>query len=304
MLKASTLASKRNLELRVVPLPAGADPADLIQAEGPEAITQAVERSVPFVRFRVERALATGDVSSPEGRDRILSELRPVFATLPPSAMRMELTGLVSSRLSLPASLAEQVLAEGRAPAPASRAVGQPPRGEPVQANGAGGGNGARREPSGPRGAISRRGDTERAFLALCIASPQEGAKALAGIDVEEDFSSAVLRRAATHLRAGDLSAPLAPATGENDGGPAEDPELMSLLAELIVQAGSDEPNPGMLEVQRLQLELARLERGIQRARGQEDSDVEALAREKAQLKVEFDLAYSRVLEETGEREF
>src|ERR1019366_6125149 len=50
----------------------------------------AVERSVPFVRFRVERVLASGDDSSPEGRDRIIEQLRPVFATLPPSAMRME----------------------------------------------------------------------------------------------------------------------------------------------------------------------------------------------------------------------
>jgi hypothetical protein len=126
---------------------------------------------------------------------------------------------------------------------------------------------------------------------------------ALAGIDVEEDFSSPLLRRAAEHLRRGDLSAPLAAAPGEQEG-PAADPELMALLAELIVQAGSEEPNPDMLEVQRLQLELARLERGIQRARGQEASDVAGLAREKAQLKVQFDLAYARVLEETGERQY
>ena len=58
-----------------------------------------------------------------------------------------------------------------------------------------------------------------------------------------------------------------------------------------------------MLEVQRLQLELARLERGIQRARGRDDADVSALAHQKAELKVEFDRAYSRVLDETGERE-
>ena len=49
-----------------------------------------------------------------------------------------------------------------------------------------------------------------------------------------------------------------------------EDAELLALLAELIVQAAGEEPNPGMLEVQRLQLELAGLERGIQQARGRE----------------------------------
>ena len=81
-----------------------------------------------------------------------------------------------------------------------------------------------------------------------------------------------------------------------------EDPELKGLLAELIVEAGREEPDPAMLEVQRLQLELARLERGIQQARGQQDTDVSRLAHEKAAKQVEFDRAYSHVLEKTGER--
>ncbi len=81
-----------------------------------------------------------------------------------------------------------------------------------------------------------------------------------------------------------------------------DDPELKGLLAELIVEAGREEADPAMLEVQRLQLELARLDRGIQQARGREDTDVSGLAKEKAAKKIEFDRAYSRVLERTGER--
>ncbi|MGO9488413.1 MAG: DNA primase [Solirubrobacteraceae bacterium] len=297
MLRASTLAAKRKLELRVVELPAGADPAEVIQRDGPEAITAAVSRSVPFVRFRVEQVLAGGDDASPEGRDRILGQLRPVFATLAPSAMRMELTRMVSSRLALPESLTEQLLAEGSG---AGRAEGtQRGRVSPAGqvASGERGGRGAR----AGGGAVSRRSDTERAFLALCIAAPEDGARALRGLDVDRDFSSEVLRRAARHLREGDLTAPMS----EAGGGVSldEDPELRALLAELIVQAGGEEADPGMLEVQRLQLELARLERSIQQARGQEGADVNAMAQEKAKLKVEFDRAYARVLEATGDRE-
>jgi DNA primase len=296
MLRAATLAARRKLELRVVPLPPGADPAELIQKDGPEAIAQAVERSVPFVRFRVERALDAGDDASPEGRDRIIEELRPVFATLPVGAMRMELTGIVSNRLSLPESVAEQVLSQAGAVRSRGTAA--------TTARGAGAANGAGGERQPRARSISGRDDTERAFLALCLAVPEEGAVALREVDIEEDFSSDVLRRAARHLRDGDLHAPMSPAPSQAEGGgPEEDPQLRSLLAELIVAAGSEEPNPGMLEVQRLQLELARLERGIQRARGREDADVAGLAREKAQLKVQFDRAYSRVLEQTGERE-
>jgi DNA primase len=309
MLRASSLAAKRKLELRVVPLPAGADPADLIQREGPEAMTSAVERSVPFVRFRVERVLASGDDASPEGRDRIIEQLRPVFATLPPSAMRMELTRIVSGRLALPESLAEQLLATG-----AGQAAGQlqaMERGRAQQWDRSGGqqgnGNGDRqgegraRPPAGRGVDLSRRGDTERAFLALCIASPEEGARALCELDVDEHFSSALLRRAARRLREGGIGEPMRDRAGET--APLEDdPELKGLLAELVVEAGREQSDPAMLEVQRLQLELARVDRQIQRARGQEKGDVSELARQRAEVKRDFDRAYGRVLEETGDR--
>ena len=292
MLKAANLADKRKLELKVVPLPAGMDPAELVQREGAEAMTSVIARAVPFVRFRVERVLAGGDESSPEGRDRILEELRPVFARLPPSAMRMELTRMLSSRLAVTDAVVEEMLT-ARREAPRGTGAG-------TESRTGSAGFAPRREARARSGPLSRRGDTERAFLALCIAAPDEGAVALAGLDVEEDFSSDLLRRAARHLRGGDLAAPMAERPGEAQA-LEDDPELKGLLAELIVEAGREAADPAMLEVQRLQLELARLERGIQQARGQEDKDVSGLARQKAALKVEFDRAYSRVLEKTGE---
>ena len=66
----------------MVTLPAGADPAELIQRDGPEAMQAAVEGSVPFVRFRVgARAGERRSLGQPEGRDRMIDELRPVFAS-------------------------------------------------------------------------------------------------------------------------------------------------------------------------------------------------------------------------------
>ncbi len=50
-----------------------------------------VGASVPFVSFRVHRALDSGDLSGAEGKDRVLGELRGVFATLGPSVLREEL---------------------------------------------------------------------------------------------------------------------------------------------------------------------------------------------------------------------
>jgi DNA primase len=294
MLRASSLAAKRKLELRVVSLPPGADPADLVQRKGPEAVRAMVGESVPFVRFRVERILAAGDHSSPEGRDRMIEELRPVFATLAPSAMRMELTRIVSGRLELPESLAERLLASGGNP---------PPRRGPVTTGKTAGDDRPNAAPQAAgRGDMSRREDTERAFLALCIASPEEGEQALASLDVDEHFASDLLRRAARRLREGDLRAPMADSAGEGAGLEA-DPELKGLLAELVVEAGREDSHPAMLEAQRLQLELARVDRQIQRARGQESGDVSELAQHRSEVKLEFDRAYGRVLEETGDRE-
>jgi DNA primase len=305
MLRASGLAAKRSLELRVVPLPQGADPAELIQRDGPEAIAAAVERSVPFVRFRVERVLAAGDDSSPEGKDRMIDELRPVFAQLPEGAMRMELVRMASSRLAVPDSVFEQRLAAapggslGRADGartPGDRAAR---RGESRAGGGERQGNGAR----GSANALAGREDAERAFLALCVASPQEGAAMLVSVDLEEDFSSDLLRRAASHLAAGDLREPMAAAPGAP--GLDEDPELKRLLAELIVEGGRESgAMPAKLEAQRLQLELARVDRQIQHARGQRSGDVSVLAGQRDEVKRQFDRAYGRVLEETGEREY
>ena len=66
------------------------------------------------------------------------------------------------------------------------------------------------------------------------------------------------------------------------------------------MQAGRESPRPAMLESQRMQLELARIDREIQRARGQESGDVSELALRRAEVKREFDLAYERALDETG----
>ncbi len=305
MLKAARMASARKLELRVVEMPGGADPAELLQREGPDAMGSATKSSVPFVRFQVQRVLAAGDHSSPEGRDRMIDELRPIFATIPPSAMRMELTRMVSGRLELPDSLAERLLEAGerqtsRGGQPVSRS-GQPSAGR-VPGTVATRGQGATDATAGSdrpgahvqaRQTLARREETERTFLALCIASPELGSAALEQVEIDEYFTSELLRRTATHLLSGHLEEPLA---GLDEG----DQELAALLAELVVEAGSEQAKPVMFEVQRLQLELAHIERQIRGARARDGGEVNELAKRRAQIKHDFDAAQELALEETG----
>ena len=125
MLRAARVAAGRKLELRVVPLPKGTDPADLIQSEGAGALRGLVEASVPFVVFQVEQILERADTRSAEGRDLALAELKPVVAELPPSVLREEVIRRVAGRLELSQGMLESVVA-GRAGPVAAGARGGP----------------------------------------------------------------------------------------------------------------------------------------------------------------------------------
>jgi DNA primase len=229
--------------LRVVPLPAGRDPADLVATEGADAVRDRVERAVPFADFQVQRILERADVRSVEGRDRAVRELRPVFAGLRPGLLRDELSQRVAGMLSLnSAQLARLLLRDDR-----------PRRREPARKEVFARGR-ASQEPLDP----AVRG--ERAFLALCIAQPEAGQKALRQIELDEHVTSTRLRRAAHHL-SGRLKQPLG-------GLPADDEELARTVADLVARAGrAGEVLPERVEQQRLYLELARLDRAIRRAR-------------------------------------
>ncbi len=274
MLRAARVAAGRRppLRLRVVGLPPGDDPADLIQREGGEAVARLVEAAVPFARFRILRRLDTGELASAEGRDRVLDALREDFSLLAPSAEREELARITASRLDLSAELVESLLA--RAPAR---------RPEPAQ----GEAGGARAE--APRPAqLGRRDPTERSFLALCIALPTLGAAALAELDAEADLSSDVARRAATHLRAHLQS----PTDGLDE---LYDPELVALIRELAVRATAmTSASRRDFEIERLQLALARSGREIAAARACGGA-IEELAARRSQLRAELDRLMEQV---------
>jgi DNA primase len=249
MLRAARLAAGRDLELRVVPLPEGTDPADLIERDGVDALRSLVERSTPFVVFNVERILDRADTRSAEGRDRALNELRPVLNELRASVLRDDLVRRVAGRLELTEGRLASLLAGGGS---AGGVVAASRRG-----NGSGDA-GAAEVPSGPSQAVR----SERLLLALCLALPEPGARVLAELDVEEMLTSALLRRAAAHL-AQHLRAPLSDL-------PADDEELARAVSGLVELAGRiPDPSSARLEHARLKLDLDRLDRAIIRARAE-----------------------------------
>jgi DNA primase len=264
MLKAAALAGKQRFELRVAALPPGQDPAGVLEQDGAEAVRTLLDSSLPFVRFRVERILAGGDVDTPEGRDRILDQLRPVFAELPPGAMREELQREVVSRLRVSEKLVERLLAG---------------------LDGVSAGAVAPR----PQAQLAAGERTERTFLELCIALPARGRELLGALDLESIFVSPLTRAAAAHLRE-HLESPTAG---------VDESELAVLLAELSVRAAALSPVVAELEVERCQLELARVARAIAGARGGAGGGVTALQRERESFKLELEGWLAQALEQT-----
>ncbi|MDQ6836093.1 MAG: DNA primase [Actinomycetota bacterium] len=249
MLRAARLARARQLELRVVALPEGTDPADLVANEGPADLVARVKASQPFVVFHVERILERADTSSAEGRDRALQELGPVLEDVPASVLRDELVRRISGRLELtPGRLATLMAAATARTAAGGRSRPQSASpGQPAASS-------VRHLDNGPR--------LERMFLALCIALADHGAAALESIDPDELLTSVSLRRAARHLD-GRLTTPLSDL-------PAEDEGFARLMAGLVELAGRvPDPSPDRLEHARLVLERDRLDRAIIRVRGQ-----------------------------------
>jgi DNA primase len=268
MLRAATIARGRGLELRVVGLPEGMDPAELIEREGAEALRARVEGSMPFAAFHIDRILDRADVRSAEGRDAAVAEMRPVLAELPPSVLREQLVQRVAGRLELSEARLGALLAGGSGGASAVAAAPTAARGDGgSRAAGGAGGAGARR-------ALDTGERAERTFLVMCIASPAAGAEALEAIDVEELLRSARFRRAARHLR-GRTGAPLSELPGDDD-------ELARTMAELVALAGrAGAVSSDRLEHARLVLERARLDRAIRRARVEGRTGIGELARER-----------------------
>jgi DNA primase len=274
MLRASRLAAGRKLELRVVPLPEGTDPAELIQRDGAHRLRELVEASVPFIVFHVERILARADTRSAEGKDKAIAELRPVLGEIAPSVLREELLRGVAGRLELSERTLATLIAE-----PGSGSA------EPLRAR--------TPTPTAPGTEWTLRVTdpavrSERAFLVLCIALPDAGRRALHAIDPDQHLTSERLRRAARHL-AGQTEMPLS-------GLEPEDEELAHLMADLVARAGrAGEVTVEQLEHQRLLLERARLERAIRRAREEGGLKVGELAREREQVLGEIHAIDARI---------
>jgi DNA primase len=275
MLRAAQLTDRRKLELRVVALPDGTDPADLIERSGADALRERVEGSVPFVEFHVERILERADTRTAEGRDRAFEELQPAIKDLPANAFGDELLRKVAGRLDLTKERLAALIADS-----APRNVALAGAGRSGRAAAGALVNGAE--------VLDQSVRAERTFLALCVALPQAGARTLFEIDPEQLLTSGLMRRAARHI-AGRTQSPLADL-------PVGDDALARAVADLVSRAGRAGPvSDDQLEHARLVLEQARLDRAIRRTKAEGGTGIGDLARERETVMAARRTVYARL---------
>jgi DNA primase len=261
MLRAARAATEKELELLVVDMPEGSDPADLIARDGADAFRErlAAAREVPD--FHARRLVAQADLGSSRGKDHVLEEVRPLVAELGGRpATRDELVRYLSDRLDVPR---DYLLANPTRPAT---------RFEPD--------HGAAPAAPQARLRLDATARLERSFLAMCL-SAELGREYVERL-TPDHFSSAPLRRVRDHL-ANHWDDPLAVL-------PEDDPSLAALIKDVVFGADEASVSEDVLRLDFLQLELRRVERRLRHA--EQDGDLEAqraLAPQRQGLKEQID---------------
>jgi DNA primase len=252
MQRALRLGRKMGLSLHVVRVPDGLDPADyVLSGAGGDGFRRLAAAAQTLLQFHVRLALATHDLHTPDGRERALAQLREVLGEATPNERDEELT-YISDALGLSDEAALYLL----------RASTGPRRAEPARARG--------EDPAPPtttggvaRAVVGGAHELEVRFLAGCLAQPEAGREALAGVD-ESFFATAETRAALAavkaRLAAGGAGNTLQTAANDGvDGGSAE------VLAEVIVRCGRERFTPIVVQELFLRLQEAQVGRLIAR---------------------------------------
>ncbi|CAA9516193.1 MAG: DNA primase [uncultured Solirubrobacterales bacterium] len=277
MLRAARAATERGMELRVVALPAGSDPAELVVAQGAAAFERLLSAAVSVPEFETARVLDTADLATTHGRDRALERVRPLVAATPErSIVRDELVRRVTDRLEVPSSYVTGSGGGGRAAtAPARPSARERPTPKAPSAEGA-----ARVAATPPRPSAPAPAErAERAFLAMCLGQPTPGRELLwrAG----EGYLSPRFLPVREHLLA-HPDDPLAEL-------PTDD-EQAALVTEVAMLAEVEPSTELDVRLSFVQLELRRAERELRAAARERDYERQrALWAERERLREQFD---------------
>ncbi len=114
---------KHEVDVVVADFPGGSDPGDLARTD-PEALARAVAEARPFLQFRVDRTLGTGDLRTAEGRARAAETALIAVAEHPDVLVRDQYIMQLADRCRLDAPRLRERLEHLRAHPPAENEAG------------------------------------------------------------------------------------------------------------------------------------------------------------------------------------
>ena len=226
------MASERQTELRIVAMPSGRDPADIVTQDGPDAFRGLLDGALNVWSFQLGRMFEQADLGTAEGKDRAFDAALPLIREAP-RFVREELIRDTQNALGIGEADITAALASRPAPtrAPATESE---PRPVPVRP-------------------ISQVERAERVFLSLCLGGGERGREYLER-STPEHFATDLMREARQHLLThtgdplGDLS--------------MRDKSLSSAVMEIVQMADEGGMAEQALRLSYLQMELRRW-RGI-----------------------------------------
>jgi DNA primase len=268
MLRAQRVAAGKRVRLRVVSMPEGEDPADMLAGETPgstgaERFAELVDAAVDLPAFHVRTLLDEADLSSPAGRDRALDEVVPVLAAMGDSITREELVREAGDRLDADPALVSRRLVGAQRRGREERGEGQAP---------------VVKAPEKAR-ALSAHELYEQALFAMCIAAPAYGREYLERLGAEH-LSSDVMGRAREWL--------LVHLEQPREGLPRDDEELADVVTQLVVRAQREPASPEAMELNFLLLEKSAVERQIASAEANGGDPPIELQKRRAKLSEEI----------------
>ncbi|MFY9264770.1 MAG: DNA primase [Solirubrobacterales bacterium] len=280
MLRAARVAERHGIELSVVELPAGKDPADLIAEGGAEAFTALLDRAVGVVEFEISQVFANATLETARERDALVGELRPIFELIPAGALKDEQLRVVAGKLNVTMSALEDL----RKTTPAAqRRTGRYPdaaagRAAEFDAGGDPGDPDRQQRRSSQSSAVRDSERSERMFIAMCLSCPQPGADYLKKLS-DAQLSTPLMRNLRDHLTK-NFAKPLAGVAGLK-------PELRDAVTEVAMLSERENASAKAIQLGFLQLQKAGLDR--------------ALAGSSAAGKAKIELERQEVIKELGD---
>lgn len=239
--RASRMAAERGADLRIIAMPAGRDPADIVTEDGPEVFRNLIDTALNVWEFQLRRHVEQADLLTAEGRDRAFEPALAIIREAPHFVRETLIRDASNAFGADPHVIANSL--SGR-PSPQVDTQGQ-----------------SRPVPVRPVSQVER---AERVFLSLCLGLGERGEEYLER-STPEHFATDLMRRARQHLLA---------QKGDPLGGlSSDDKALASAVMEIVQLADEESVAEQALRLSYLQLELRRVERDLRAAEQRSDHE-------------------------------